>query len=347
MRLAAHLVHENAGELARCAERAGFDLVICGEGYRSDAASVLGMVAGQTRTIGLASGVMQIPARSPGLAALTAVTLDALSGGRFRLGLGVSNPDVSDGWYGVPFDKPLSRTREYVDIVRAALSGRPVRYDGEHYRLPAGGRDAAPLHLTDAGSTRIPLYLAALSSRNLRLAGEVADGWIGAFVSPESLVEAVRDLRDGRERADRDMTGFEVAPSVPTLFVDDVAEGVQRLRGHYAHFLAMGDPERNVYTALARRLGFGAAMTEFHRRAADGDLAKAAEAVPDELIDRVSLIGPVERVAERMREFAAAGATTLTVMLSPARTDHSGRLDLIRKAARALTLATAPAPADA
>jgi len=339
MRLSAHLVHENAGELARCAERVGFDLVICGEGYRSDAASVLGMVAGQTRTIGLASGVMQIPARSPGLAALTAATLDSMSGGRFRLGLGVSNPDVSEGWYGVPFDKPLSRTREYVAIVRAALSGQPVRFQGEHYRLPAGRRDAAPLHLaTDSENTHIPVYLAALSSRNLRLAGEIADGWIGAFVSPESLVEAVADLRDGRQRAGKEMTGFDVAPSVPTLFVDDVAAGVQRLRGHYAHFLAMGDPERNVYSALAGRLGFGTAMTEFHRLASGGDLQKAAGAIPDELIDRVSLIGPVDRVAERMREFEAGGATTLTIMLSPARTDHDGRLELIRKAAEAFTL---------
>ncbi|MCE0444623.1 LLM class flavin-dependent oxidoreductase [Streptomyces tricolor] len=289
---------------------------------------------------------MQILGPLARLAALTAVTLDALSGGRFRLGLGVSNPDVSDGWYGVPFDKPPSRTREYVDIVRAALSGRPVRYDGEHYRLPAGGRDAAPLHLTDAGSTRIPLYLAVLKQP------EPAAGWRGRRrpdrgVRPRRSRWSKRCGTRGRRRgADRDMTGFEVAPSVPTLFVDDGPRACMAARALRA-FSRHGRSGTQCDTALARRLGFGAAMTEFHRRPPTATWAKAAEAVPDELIDRVSLIGPVERVAERMREFAAAGATTLTVMRSPARTDHSGRLDLIRKAARAFTLATAPAPADA
>ncbi|OON82583.1 LLM class flavin-dependent oxidoreductase [Streptomyces tsukubensis] len=339
MRLAAHLVHEKAGDLASAAEDAGFDLVICGEGYRSDAPSVLGVVAGRTRTIGLASGVMQIPARSPGLAALTASTLHALSGGRFRMGLGVSNPDVSEGWYGVPFDQPLARTREYVEIVRAALAGAPVRYEGEHYRLPIGSRDGAPLHIhKEPGDTGIPIYLAALSSGNLRLAGEIANGWIGAFVSPESLVDARAGIQKGRDRAGKDMRDFDVAPSVPTLFVDNVAEGIDRLRGHYAHFLGMGDPERNVYSAIARRIGFGKAMTEFHRTAAEGDLTRASKAIPDELVDRVSLIGPVDRVAGRMREFRSAGASTLTVMLSPARVDHSGRLELISKAAEAFAL---------
>ncbi|MET9935696.1 LLM class flavin-dependent oxidoreductase, partial [Streptomyces sp. NPDC006324] len=130
MRLAANLTYEGAGDLARAAERLGYAMVLAPEGYRSDAASVLGLVAGQTSTIALASGVMQIPGRPPGMAALTAATLDALSGGRFRLGLGVSNPDVSQGWYGVPFDAPLARTREYVEIVRRALTGDPVTFEG-------------------------------------------------------------------------------------------------------------------------------------------------------------------------------------------------------------------------
>ncbi|MEV8441852.1 LLM class flavin-dependent oxidoreductase [Actinosynnema sp. NPDC051121] len=341
MRLAAHLVNDEPGRLARFAEDLGYSAVVVGEGYRSDAPSVLGHVAASTRRISLTSGVMQIPARPPGLAALTAVTLDALSGGRFRLGLGVSNPDVSDGWYGVRFDRPLARTREYVDIVRRALSGAPVRYQGDFHRLPAGGRDRAPLQLDVPEGTDIPLYIAAVSAANLRLTGEIADGWIGAFVSPESLAGAVAELRAGRAAAGRDLTGFEVMPSLPTMFADDTDTAIDRLRGHYVHFLGMGDPLHNVYAGAARRMGFEHELAVVHDLIAADERAKAAAAIPAELIDRTALVGPVARVADRIRAYRESGATTLTIMLSPARTDHEGRLRLLRKAAEALDLSSA------
>ncbi|MFF4534407.1 LLM class flavin-dependent oxidoreductase [Streptomyces sp. NPDC001407] len=337
MRLAANLVYQGAGELAQAAEALDYSVVLSGEGYRNDAVSVLGLAAGRTSRIGLASGIMQIPARPPGLAALTAATLDALSGGRFRLGLGVSNPDVSDGWYGVPFDKPLGRTREYVDVVRKALRGEPLRYEGEHFRLPASGRTGAPLHITtELPRPHIPVYLAAVGAGSLKLAGEIADGWIGVFTSPEAVAEAVAGIRAGRERAGRDMAGFDVLPSLPTAFADDVETAVDQLRDHYVYMLGIGDPATNFYCSLARRMGYEAEIEHFAERLAAGDRAGAARAVPLGFVDRTAMVGPVARVAERMREFAGAGVTTLGIMLSPARTDHDGRLRILRLAAEAL-----------
>ncbi|WP_406460064.1 LLM class flavin-dependent oxidoreductase [Streptomyces sp. NBC_01622] len=339
MRLAANLVYQGAGELARAAETLDYGLVLAPEGYRSDAASVLGLVAGRTERIGLASAVMQIPARPPGLAALTAATLDALSGGRFRLGLGVSNPDVSDGWYGVPFGRPLERTREYVDIVRQALGGGPVTYRGRHFQLPADGRDGAPLHvLTELPRSRIPVYLAAVGPRSLRLAGEIADGWLGVFTPPEAAAKAVTEIRTGREAAGRDMTGFEILPSLPASVADDVPTAVDALRGQYVYLLGIGDPAHNFYCALAREMGYADEIEVFHERLADGDRAGAAAALPLDFIDQTSLAGPVPRLADRMQAYAEAGVTTLGVMVSAAATSLDGRLRILRAAAEALEM---------
>ncbi|MFI1190420.1 LLM class flavin-dependent oxidoreductase [Streptomyces californicus] len=338
MRLAANLTYEGAGDLARAAERLGYAMVLAPEGYRSDAASVLGLVAGQTSTIALASGVMQIPGRPPGMAALTAATLDALSGGRFRLGLGVSNPDVSQGWYGVPFGAPLARTREYVEIVRRALTGDPVTFEGRHFRLSAGD-SGAPLHLlTEPPGRRVPVYLAAVGPRALRLAGEIADGWIGVFTSPEAVADALVEIRGGRRSAGLDMSGFEVLPSLPTAIADDPDTAVDALRGQYVYLLGIGDLERNFYCAMARRMGFGDAITVMRERLAAGDRAGAAAAVPPDLIDRTALVGPVPRIAERMRAYADAGVTTLGVMVSAAATSLDGRLEILAAAAEALEL---------
>ncbi|HEY9476117.1 MAG TPA: LLM class flavin-dependent oxidoreductase [Mycobacteriales bacterium] len=286
MRLGVNLVYQGAGELARAAEQRGYALALAPEGYRSDAASVLGLVAGQTSRIGLVSGVMQIPARSPGLAALTAATVDALSGGRFRLGLGVSNPDVSEGWYGVPFGRPLGRTREYVEIVR--------------------------------------------------LAGEIADGWIGVFTSPDAVAKAVAQIRLGRARVDRSLAGFEILPGLPTAIHDDPEQAADVLRGQYVYLLGMGTPDRNFYCSLATQMGFGREVAEIHERLAAGDRAGAARAVPFRFIDETSLIGPVGRVAERMHAYAAAGVTTLGIMVSAAAATLTERVSILDLAARAL-----------
>ncbi|MFA7761406.1 LLM class flavin-dependent oxidoreductase [Streptomyces sp. NPDC048723] len=345
MRLGVNLVYQCAGELAREAERLGYDLALASEGFRSDAASVLGLVAGQTERIGLASGIMQIPARPPGTAALTAATLDALSNGRFRLGLGVSNPHVSDGWYGVRFDRPLGRTREYVDIVRKALDGGPVQYAGDHFTLPAHGSNGAPLHLfTERPSRQIPLYLAGVGPKSLQLAGEIGDGWLSGFTTPEQVTKSVAEIRTGRERAGLELADFEVIPFVPMQVSDSVtglAGAADQLRAHYALLLGVGDPADNFYCALARTMGFDREIAEFRERLLAGDRRGAGAAIPLEFIDATALIGPIERIAERMRAFADAGVTTLSILVSANDTSLDGRLQILRQATEALELSGA------
>lgn len=337
MKLGVNLVYQGAGTLARAAEELGYHIALAPEGYRSDAVSVLGFVAGQTERIGLASGVMQIPARTPAMAALTAATLDALSGGRVRLGLGVSNPDVSEGWYGVQFDQPLRRTREYIEIVRAALHGRPVHYQGRHFQLPSGSAGQAPLHvLTEPIRSDIPIYLAAVGPKNLQLAGEIADGWIGVFTSPEMTEKAVAEIRIGRERSDRDLDTFEIMPCLPTSIMEDRRLAADTLRGQYAYLLGIGNPERNFYIALATQLGFERDVTRIPELVRNGDHAGAAAAVPFDLISETALIGSVDHVAKRMQAYAAAGVTTLGIMVSAAATTTDGRLSILRLAAEAL-----------
>ncbi|MBO0866942.1 MAG: LLM class flavin-dependent oxidoreductase [Micromonosporaceae bacterium] len=335
MRLGVFLNQHSAVPVAVAAEQLGYGLALVPEGYRCDAVSVLGAVAARTSRIGLGSGVMQIPARTPVLTALTASTLDSMSAGRFRLGLGVSNPDVSAGWYGVPFDAPLRRTREYVEVVRLALSGAPVRYHGRHYRL--GEADAAQL----AGPTpaRLPIYLAGVGPRSQELAGEIGDGWVGVFSSPQQVAEALDRLRAGRRAAgagepgDR-LAGFEVLLSVPIGVGDDLLAAAQPLRHYFANFIGLGSAERSIYHRLAVRMGFGEAASQIRAHLRAGDRAAAAAAVPFELIDATSLVGPVSRIAPRLAEYRAAGVTTLGLtLLAPSVEDQ---LATVRAAAAAL-----------
>ncbi|WP_433261187.1 LLM class flavin-dependent oxidoreductase [Actinosynnema sp. CS-041913] len=335
MKLGVNVSHLDAVDTAREAERLGYDLVVVPEGFRADGATVLGAVATATSRIGIASGVLQIPARTPATTALTAATLDALSHGRFRLGLGVSNPDISEGWHGVAFDHPLGRTREYVEIVRRALSGERVVHRGEHFRVPLPGRTDHPLVLhTDPAHDRVPVYLAAVGPRNKELAGEIADGWLGAFAPPDDLPDTLVSLRAGRERAGRGLDGFEVLCGVPVVVGADVESSADPVRGYLAHFLGMGDPRRNVYSGLVRRMGYGQAVADVHAHVAANDQRAAATAVPTELVDRVSLLGPPERIAERVRAYTACGITTLVV--SPFARTTAERLDILRTVAGAL-----------
>lgn len=342
MRLGIFLHHDGAVRVAVEAERLDYAYALAPEGFRSDAASVLGAVASWTDRIRLAPGVMQIPARTPVMTALTAATLDSLSGGRFCLALGVSNPDVSAGWYGVDFAKPLARVREYVEIVRMALRGAPVRYQGEHFRLPPPGT-AEAAHLRAAPvRADLPIYLAGVGPGSLRLAGEIADGWIGVFCPPERLAESLEHVRAGRERAGRTMEGFEVMPSIPIGVGDDPERAAEPLRPYFANFIGLGSKEKSIYYALATRMGFGAAAAKIHDLCAAGDRAGAARAVPFELMDRTSLLGDAKRIATRMSEFEAAGVTTLG--LTSLATSVDGHLEAVRVAADAsrLRLATAP-----
>jgi F420-dependent oxidoreductase-like protein len=335
MELGVFLNHQGAVPVARRAEQLGYTTALVPEGFRSDAVSVLGAVAAVTDRIGLASGLMQIPARTPVLTALSAATLHALSGGRFRLGLGVSNPDVSLGWYGQPFEQPLQRTREYVEIVRLALRGEPVRYAGKHYRLPPDGTTEAAHLRAAAVDSGIPILLGAIGQRSLKLAGQIADGWIGAFCSPQRIADSLAHCRSGAAgRGTVSGRPFEVLPSVPIGVNADLEAAAAPLRGYFANFIGLGSSERSIYYQLATELGYESAAADIHRHCRAGDRAAAARAVPLELIDAVSLLGDVPRIARRMAAYEQAGVTTLGLTpLSPA---VDGQLEVIEAAAAAL-----------
>ncbi len=331
--------------LAQEADRLGYAVVWAAEAYGSDAATVLAYLAAHTSRIDLGSAVFQVPGRSPALTAMTAATLDALSGGRFRLGLGVSGPQVSEGWHGVRFDAPLARTRQYVDVVRMALRREPVRYAGHHYPLPLPGGVGKALRLTVHPVRRdLPVYLAAVGPRNLELAGEIADGWLALFLSPEHAAEQLAHVRRGAERAGHDLTGFDVAATAPLSVADDVGTAADAVRGYAALYLGgMGSRERNFYNQLAVRMGYATAAEEVQASYLAGRQRDAAAAVPLEFLDATSLLGRPARLVERLRAFAAAGVTTLSVMPFGATLDD--RVEALRTLAGAHEQAAGAQPA--
>ena len=343
MRLAVTLGYQTAHTtpadhlaLAQEADRLGFSVAWAAEAYGSDSPTMLAWIAGQTSRIDVGSAVMQIPARTPTMTAMTAATLDTLSGGRFRLGLGVSGPQVCEGWHGVRFAKPLARTREYVDIVRAALARQTVQYQGEFYTLPLpdGPGKALKLGFRPLRES-IPIYLGAIGPRNLELAGEIADGWLAIFFSPRHSADALAAIAAGRAKAGKTMEGFDVVASVPVVFGDDVAACAELVRGYAALYLGgMGSREQNFYNRLAVRMGFGNAAREVQELYLNKRHREAAAAVPLEFLDATSLLGPPERVAERMREYADAGVTTLSVTVLAA--DAEAAVATLRTAADAL-----------
>lgn len=342
MRLGLNLGYWGAGNdagnlvLAREADRLGYSVVWAAEAYGSDAPTVLSWVAAQTERIDVGSAVMQIPARTPAMTAMTAATLDTLSGGRFRLGLGVSGPQVSEGWHGVRFDRPLARTREYVEIVRRALRRERLRYEGEHYVLPLPDGPGKALTLTvHPVREHVPVYLAAMGPRNVELAGEIADGWLALFFSPEHSGELLERVRAGRARAGRDLEGFDVVPTVPLVVGSDWWECADAVRGYAALYVGgMGSREKNFYKDLACRMGFEREAQEVQDRYLARDYAGAMAALPLEFLDATSLLGPVERIAERMQEFARVGVTTLTVSIM--QRDQERALGALRAAVEAL-----------
>jgi F420-dependent oxidoreductase-like protein len=309
--------------LAREADQLGFSVVWAAEAYGSDAATVLAWVAAQTSQIDVGSGVFQIPARTPAMTAMTAATIDSLSGGRFRLGLGVSGPQVAEGWHGQRFGKPLARTREYVDIVNLALSRRRVRYDGQTYTLPLPDGPGKALQLTvHPVREHIPIYLAAVGPKNIELAGEIADGWLAVFFAAAHAGEARERLLSGRAKAGKTMDGFDVAISATLVIGEDVETCAAPVRANAALYIGgMGSREQNFYNALAVRMGYEAEAAEIQRLYLGRDYDGAAAAVPLEFIDSTSLLGPIGRVAERMANFAEAGVTTLSI------TPHGATLD--------------------
>jgi F420-dependent oxidoreductase-like protein len=280
---------------------------------------------------------MQIPARQPAMTAMTAATLDSLSGGRFRLGLGVSGPQVSEGWYGMKFDKPLARTREYVEIIRRAMSRERLSFEGEHWTLPLPGGPGKPIKLTvHPQREHIPLYIAAIGPKNLEQTGEIADGALLIFPSAEHLEEtAITHLRAGREKAGLTMDGFDVCPTVPIAVGDDVSALADTFRPYTALYVGgMGSRKQNFYNRLAQRMGYEKEAAEIQDKYLSGDKAGAAAAVPGKLIDSTTLLGPVERIADRMQAYASVGVTTLT--LAPAGFTLDERIAALRAGTAAL-----------
>ena len=298
--------------LAQESERLGYDSAWAAEAWGTDAATVLSWLAATTTTLKVGSAILQIPARTPASTAMTAATLDLMSGGRFLLGLGLSGPQVVEGWHGQPWGKPLTKTREYVEIVRAILRRETLEHDGEHYRIPYAGPGATglgkPLKLMARPlRAEIPIYLAVFRPRSVELAAEIADGWLPIFFSPERARETFPApfARKG---------GFDIAPAVPALVSDDVESARDALRPYYGLYIGgMGARGTNFYNDLVASYGFEAEAKQIQDLFLDGKQRDAAAAVPDALIDEMALVGPPDRIRDRLAAWKESGATTMLI----------------------------------
>jgi F420-dependent oxidoreductase-like protein len=301
------------------AERLGYASVWTAEAYGSDAVSPAAWLAARTTRIHVGTGIMQIPARTPAMTAMTAMTLDALSGGRFRLGLGVSGPQVVEGWHGQPFGKPLAKTREYVEIVRAILKReKPLEHRGEYYQIPYAGPGATglgkPLKSILHGRAALPIYLAAVGPNNVALAAEIADGWIPVFYSARRAALFREWLDAGFKVSGRAARTFDVMPMVSVVVGPDAAACRAVVKPRIALYVGgMGARGRNFYNDIARRYGYEDAAKTIQDLYLAGKKAEAEAAVPDALVDEVALCGPKERIRERLAEWTGAGVTTLMV----------------------------------
>jgi F420-dependent oxidoreductase-like protein len=302
-------------EIVQEAERLGYDSVWTAEAYGSDAATVLAWLAAQTTKIRLGSAIFQMPGRSAAMTAMTAATIDELSGGRMILGIGSSGPQVAEGWHGQRFARQLQRTREYVAVVRKALTRERLEFHGETLELPLPDGPGKPLKLTISPvQERIPIYLAAIGPKNTALAGEIADGWIPTFFSPEHVGELRALLEEGAARSGRSLESFQIAPTVNSFVSDDLELARNLMRPVLALYIGgMGSREQNFYNQLVQRYGFEEAAREVQDLYLDGKKAEAGDAIPAELIDLVSLCGPREAVRDRIAAFRDAGVGTLMI----------------------------------
>jgi F420-dependent oxidoreductase-like protein len=299
--------------LVQHAEELGYDSAWAAEAWGTDAVSVLAWLAASTSRIKVGSAIMQIPGRTPANTAMTAATLDLMSGGRFILGLGTSGPQVVEGWHGQPWGKPLGKTREYIEIVRTALRREVVAHEGEHYRIPYDGPGATGLGKPLKMMMRplradIPIYLAAIGPKNVALAAEIADGWLPIFVDPERFEDAFGpSIADARE-------GFEIAATVSVLVGDDVGALRDALKPYIALYVGgMGAKGKNFYNALVRRYGWEAEAERIQELYLGGQQRDAIAAVPDELVDALALVGPKERIRDRLEAWRETPVTTLVV----------------------------------
>jgi F420-dependent oxidoreductase-like protein len=307
-------------ELVREADRLGVDSVWTAEAYGSDAVSPLAWLGALTQQIKLGTAIMQMPGRTPANTAMTAMTLNQLSGGRFLLGLGMSGPQVVEGWHGVGYGRPLARTREYVSIVRHILRREsPLTFEGECYQIPYRGPDATglgkPLKSTLHAQPDIPIYLAAMGPKNVELAAEIADGWLPLFFSAERYNTVYKPhVEAGLARAGKTIADFEIAPTVSVILEDNLEVAYNMLRPLLALYIGgMGAKGKNFYNDLAGRYGYEGAAAEIQDLYLSGDRGAAMAKVPAALIDEVALVGPRERIRERLHLWRNSPVTTLNI----------------------------------
>ena len=343
MRLGLHVGYWGLGltaeqqlALVKDAESAGYDSVWAAEAYGSDTATVLAWIAGQTERIKIGSAILQMPARTPAMTAMTAATLDHISNGRMILGIGSSGPQVAEGWHGQPFARQLRRTREYVEILRMALARERVEYDGEIYKLPIPDGPGKALKLMiGTVQERLPIYIAAIGPKNTRLTGEIADGWIPTFFSPEHVHEFKELLEEGAQKAGKSLDDFAVAPMVNVCIDDDLDRARDVMRPYLALYVGgMGSRDQNFYNALVQRYGFEEAAKEVQDLYLDGKKDEAAAARPAELIDMTAVCGPRDRVAERLAVYRDAGVDTM--ITTPVAFEPEARTKMVRELAELL-----------
>jgi F420-dependent oxidoreductase-like protein len=310
-----------AAEVIAEADRLGFDSLWTAEAYGSDALTPLAWWGAQTERMRLGTAIAQISARTPAATAMAAITMDHLSAGRFVLGLGVSGPQVVEGWYGQPFAKPLARTREYIEIVRAIWARKePVVFEGEHYQLPLPGTELGKPLKSIVRPLRedIPIYLAAEGPKNIALATELCQGWLALFYSPDSAdlyAEALASAGDD----------FEVVATVPLIVADDVDAAADMIRPMYAlYFGGMGAREVNFHANVPIRMGYEDAVAKIQDAYLNGRKDEAAAAVPTELVEQLALIGPVDKIRADLEAWRESRVDTLLI---------GGGIDQVRQAA--------------
>ena len=339
--IAAQVASSQDADFVREAEQLGARSVWVAEAWGQDAFTPLAYLAARTERIALGTGIAQLGARTPANLAMSAMSMQQLSGGRFRLGIGTSGPQVMEGWHGVSFDAPLARTRETIEIVSAVAAGRRLSYQGRVYQLPLpGGKGRAIRSMLPPA--RLPVYIASIGPRNLELTGELADGWIGSIFMPEHAEVFLDPLRAGAAKAGRSIADLDLVIPVGVEITDDVDEAVRRHARGYAFTMgAMGSREQNFYNAAFTRQGYGEDVRAVQDLWLAGRRDEAADRVPSELGAKTNLIGTPAMIAERIRMYRDAGVTTLQARLSG---DRQQQLDTI---ARLVELAAeVPGPRD-
>lgn len=315
-------------EFVEHAERLGVDYIWSSEAWGTDAVTSIAYLAARTSRIKLGTGIMQISARTPSMTAMTALTMAAISGDRFILGLGVSGPQVVEGLQGRPFAGPLTRLKETIEIIRMALAGEKLEYQGKYHELPLPGGEGKALRLAQPGNTNIPIYLATLGPASLEYTGAAADGWLGTSFTPEHADAHLAYIRAGAEAAGRSLADVNIQVGGTVAIGNDLAALVEPLKAGMAFQLgAMGSAKTNFYNDAYRRGGFDDAAAKVQQLWVAGKRDQAAEAVPDEMIVQANLLGDAAMVTERVRRYRDAGVDTLRV--GPVGTTLDERLEVL------------------